>query len=145
MNISISKNILKNGNRIEESFFVNPQHSILSDDHREIYNTIDLIILHMTISPEYRLIDVIGDRLNKKFIYEFEENKRIPKLFVEFKFEYFPNQKRKCTHCVHFKKFNTVKFCMFKSIKLFDTYYKNCNDWMEKSVTIGNIKDIIIW
>jgi len=142
--VTISRSIIKSGDKIEESFSVSPKHPILSRDNREVHTFISLLILHMTISPDYKLINISGDFFEKKFTYEFEANKKIPELFSSFSFEYFPTMgQKKCTKCIHYKRFGAQRFCMFKSIKLKGNFYFKCNDWTEKSVLIGDIKDII--
>ena len=69
MKIKITRNILKEDNKIKEFFAVAPSNKILSDDYRMISIFIDLFIFKNSISGEFELIETHGNFFERGYYY----------------------------------------------------------------------------
>lgn len=136
MKITIFITRTKKNNEIIERFSIQPRNKIIKDKSRSIYNLIRDLKSIYSISDIFQIKEMKCEDYYYENVYEFDPKVNYkPKLQEYIEIDYRPvlSKKKRCTDCIFLKRTKKNKpVCWFKGIKLKNTYYPNCRDWVER-------------
>ena len=131
MIIKLNINRKKQKDEIWESFTVTPNNKMTSDSKRAIYQKIFNERNKNSIHKlGYKLIEIKDFENIIVYVFEFNDNLKLPKMNESIQIEYSPVLGKKlCNKCYHYKN----GYCKLKGKKLHRKSYYKCFYWVEKS------------
>ena len=134
MKISLYREIKKRGPHIFEVFSFLPKNKIVIDEHRRVFDFLNLLSLYFSIGEQYSLIERKTFEYSISSIYCYNPKAKIPKPSFIYEFDYIPFMgKRKCSKCIYSKKQNHIQYCEGRMKKIENDFWKDCLYWKEDS------------
>lgn len=135
MNVTLYREIKKEGSLIVETFFISPRKKELISEYRRVNDFIVLLTQSYSIREHYPLLKVEFFDFIIKRTYSYLENKPIPERGLEISFTYIPFKgERKCKKCYHFRKKGRTEYCSGRHKKIKWDVWPNCMYWKENSI-----------
>lgn len=122
-----------NGETVNESFTVYPEHSFLFDEYRDVYYKINYIVNFNNLLKYYERVSSTRMRNGWWNVYKYDSKVEFREPMVAtFSFEYIASGgKKTCDKCIFYKKFDSKKYCWHRGQKLKDNYWHKCLYWHE--------------